>query len=169
MKNILQALGINGDFVATPEAALAWSHREPLLIQVDSLFISPFFTINIYRWTHIANTPTTPVLLLHSLTPHPHPRRFRDMSLMSFALRRYAALFTRASLLQYVPDLFGYWIMHDYFLDDHHFRRWIAFLSSCPNSTVQVLLGCGFQNHLHLAWSLRLIFWSWSYLPHTMI
>jgi len=32
--NILsQTLGINGDFVATPEAALAWSQREPLLIQ----------------------------------------------------------------------------------------------------------------------------------------
>jgi len=32
--NILsQTLGINGDFVATPEAALAWSHREPLLVQ----------------------------------------------------------------------------------------------------------------------------------------
>jgi len=32
--NILsQTLGINGDFVATPESALAWSHREPLLLQ----------------------------------------------------------------------------------------------------------------------------------------
>ena len=39
-KNILQTLGINGDFVATPDAALAWSHREPLLIQVKSLFLT---------------------------------------------------------------------------------------------------------------------------------
>ena len=36
-----QTLGINGDFVATPEAALSWSHREPLLLQVDSYHHSP--------------------------------------------------------------------------------------------------------------------------------
>ena len=30
----IQTLGINGDFVATPEAALAWPHRQQLLFQV---------------------------------------------------------------------------------------------------------------------------------------
>ena len=48
----IQTLGINGDFVATPAAALAWPHRQQLLFQVRG-FLSVLLLLHKYNFFYM--------------------------------------------------------------------------------------------------------------------
>ena len=68
----IQTLGINGDFVATPEAALAWPHRQQLLFQVRGILLSfaliiSFQSIFVSLWSERTLHVLSVQLIEHSM------------------------------------------------------------------------------------------------------